>query len=82
MATDKSIHDHINELIGEEHDLRSRRERGEIDRDEERRRLNDIEVSLDQAWDLLRQRKAKRDAGEDPNEASVRSADVVEKYLD
>ncbi|MFW0787180.1 DUF2630 family protein [Gordonia sp. CPCC 206044] len=82
MATDKSIHDHISELIAEEHELRSQLGRGEISRDEENSRLADVEVSLDRCWDLLRQRQAKRDAGSDPDDAAVRSADVVEKYLD
>ncbi|GAA1480759.1 DUF2630 family protein [Gordonia sinesedis] len=82
MATDKAIHEHINDLIGEEHELRSKRESGEIGREEEQSRLAAVEVALDQCWDLLRQRQAKRDAGQDPNDATVRSADVVEKYLD
>ena len=43
-------------------------------------RLEDIEVMLDQCWDLLRQRRAKREYGDDPDEAHVRSADVVEHY--
>lgn len=82
MASDKSIHDHITQLIAEERDLRGRLGRGEISRDEENRRLRDLEVSLDQCWDLLRQRQARRDAGVDPDDASVRPADVVEKYLE
>jgi hypothetical protein len=44
-------------------------------------RLQSIEVELDQCWDLLRQRRARRSAGQDPDEASVRSESVVEKYL-
>lgn len=48
---------------------------------EERGRLKAIEIELDQCWDLLRQRRARRHAGEDPNDASVRSEEVVEKYL-
>ncbi|AZG48602.1 DUF2630 family protein [Gordonia insulae] len=82
MATDKSIHTHITELISEEHDLRDRLGRGEITRAEENSRLQALEISLDQCWDLLRQRQARRDAGADPDDASVRPADVVEKYLD
>ncbi|MGC4960439.1 DUF2630 family protein [Gordonia sp. DT218] len=82
MATDKSIHGHITDLIAEERDLRDRMGRGEISRDEENSRLREVEVSLDQCWDLLRQRQAKRDAGADPDDASVRPADTVEKYLD
>ncbi|GAB36658.1 hypothetical protein GOOTI_232_00150 [Gordonia otitidis NBRC 100426] len=82
MATDKQIHEHITDLIAEEHELRSKLGRGDITPDEENSRLSQIEVSLDQAWDLLRQRQAKRDAGQDPDAASTRPADVVEKYLD
>lgn len=82
MATDKSIHQHITDLIAEEHDLRDKRSRGEISRDEENTRLTDVEVSLDQCWDLLRQRQARRDAGFNPDAAQVRSADVVENYKD
>jgi len=44
-------------------------------------RLRQIEIELDQCWDLLRQRRARRAAGEDPDEATVRPAEVVEKYL-
>ncbi len=49
--------------------------------DEERKRLNTIEVELDQCWDLLRQRRARRIAGQDPNFAALRTEEVVEKYL-
>ncbi|MYR04848.1 DUF2630 family protein [Gordonia sp. SID5947] len=82
MATDKTIHAHITDLIAEERELRDKLGRGEISREEENSRLRDVEVSLDQCWDLLRQRQAKRDAGADPDDASVRPADTVEKYLD
>ena len=82
MATDKQIHEHINDLIAEEHELRAKVGRGDITPDEENSRLSQVEVSLDQAWDLLRQRQAKRDAGQDPDSAATRPADVVEKYLD
>jgi hypothetical protein len=82
MATDKSIHKHITELISEEHELREKLGRGEISRAEENSRLQELEVSLDQCWDLLRQRQGRRDAGANPDDASVRPAEVVEKYLD
>jgi hypothetical protein len=49
--------------------------------DDERDRKRSIEVTLDQLWDTLRQRRAKRDAGKDPDEASTRSAGTVEGYL-
>ena len=48
--------------------------------DTDRERLSKIEVELDQCWDLLRQRRALRDAGRDPKEAEVRPPDVVENY--
>jgi hypothetical protein len=48
---------------------------------EQRQRLATIEVELDQCWDLLRQRRAKRSAGQNPDFAAVRNPDVVEKYL-
>jgi len=82
MASDASIHDQITALVAEEHELRGQLGRGEISRDEENSRLKDVEVALDQCWDLLRQRQARRDAGFNPDDAQVRSADVVEKYLD
>jgi Protein of unknown function (DUF2630) len=47
---------------------------------EEEQQLRDIEVALDQCWDLLRQRRARRSAGRDPDEAHVRSESVVEHY--
>jgi hypothetical protein len=49
--------------------------------DDERERKRSLEVTLDQLWDTLRQRRAKRDAGKDPDEASTRSAGTVEGYL-
>ena len=81
MTTDEGIHAHINELVAEEKSLRERLAKGEITRDEERTRLAKLEVELDQAWDLLRQRSAKRQYGDEPDDATERSADVVEKYL-
>ena len=76
---DAEIVDHIDKLVAEEHQLE--REHGEQGLSEEQRqRLQQIEVQLDQCWDLLRQRRALRDFGEDPGEAEVRPADVVERY--
>jgi hypothetical protein len=48
---------------------------------EQKQRLATIEVQLDQCWDLLRQRRARRHAGQDPDLAAVRNEEVVEKYL-
>jgi uncharacterized protein YjaG (DUF416 family) len=76
---DAEIAQEIDKLVAEEHRL----ERDHADRelsDEERKRLGQIEVQLDQCWDLLRQRRARRDAGQDPSEAEVRAGEVVEHY--
>ena len=73
---DKSVLQHIHDLVAEEKTLRSSR----LDSDG-RRRLETIEVELDQYWDLLRQRRAREEFGEDPDDAKERSADEVEGYL-
>jgi hypothetical protein len=70
----------INELVEEEHRLHGQAREGHPLTDEDRQRLRDLEVQLDQCWDLLRQRRARRAAGQDPDEAAVRPADVVEHY--
>ncbi|RSN71596.1 MULTISPECIES: DUF2630 family protein [Actinomadura] len=71
----------IGEFVGEEQDLRERLRRGDLSRAEEQRRLRDLEVALDQCWDLLRRRRARIDAGENPDDAGVRPPDEVEGYL-
>ncbi len=76
---DQDILGHINALVEEEHDLRTREESGAL-MPADAARLESIEVQLDRFWDLLRQRRARRDAGQDPEEASLRPADVVEHY--
>jgi hypothetical protein len=81
MTTDQGIHEHITALIAEEKALREQRSRGEVSREDEKARLARLEVELDQAWDLLRQRKALRDSGGSADDAAERSGDVVEKYL-
>ncbi|WP_406829331.1 DUF2630 family protein [Pedococcus sp. KACC 23699] len=80
MADDIDIQHRIKGLIDEEHGLRSRLGDGEISVEEENQRLRTIEVELDQCWDLLRQRRAKREFGEDPAAAEVREPKVVESY--
>ncbi len=77
---DTTIRRHIHDLVAEEHSLRDRLARGEISRDEEHSRLQHIETELDQCWDLLRQRDARRHVGDDPEGARVRPPDVVEGY--
>ena len=76
MATDQSVLDHIKALTDEEHFLY---QKGELS-EGERQRLLAINVALDQYWDLLRQRRAKREFGQDPDSAELRRAGTVEKY--
>ena len=82
MSTERSILSHIDELVAEEHQLRARHAgTGEGLSDTERERLRQVEVELDQAWDLLRQRRAKAEFGDDPDNATERPATEVETYL-
>jgi hypothetical protein len=76
-TTDKSILGAIDRLAKEEHQLYEKK--GELS-DAERLRLKQINVELDEAWDLLRQRRAKREFGQDPDEAELRPPRIVEKY--
>jgi hypothetical protein len=76
---DNEIHERIEQLVAEEHELYERGAEGGLS-DSEHQRLESIQVKLDQAWDLLRQRRALRAAGRDPNAAHVRDPDVVEGY--
>ena len=76
---DDQIHASIEQLVGEEHELWQREGDGTAT-EEDRERLKAIAVSLDQCWDLLRQRRARRSAGLDPDSAEERSARVVENY--
>ncbi|MFD0901662.1 DUF2630 family protein [Actinomadura sediminis] len=78
---DEDILARIGDFVGEEQALRERMQRGELSRAEEQRRLQDLEVALDQCWDLLRRRRARLDAGENPDDAGVRPPDEVEGYL-
>ena len=74
---DPSILAHIERLVGEEHKLFEHGERSP----EESQRLAQVQTELDQCWDLLRQRRARREFGQDPAEAHARDADVVKKYI-
>jgi hypothetical protein len=78
---EKQILGRIDELVAEEHELRSRTAAGQRLTPEDRNRLRDLEEHLDQAWDLLRQRRARREAGLDPDEAHARDLTEVETYL-
>jgi hypothetical protein len=76
---DSQIHGTIEQLVAEEHELWQREAAGNAS-DDDRRKLEGLKVSLDQCWDLLRQRRALREAGRDPDDADARPADVVEHY--
>jgi hypothetical protein len=75
---DKSIVEHINELVAEEKKLRAEHHGLSSD---DRQRLGKIELELDQYWDLLRQRRAREEFGEDPEAAKPRPVNEVEGYL-
>jgi hypothetical protein len=74
---DEDVLDRIQRLVDEEHALR---EDGEAS-PERRERLRNVEVQLDQCWDLLRQRRGRRHAGQDPDAAHERDPHTVEKYV-
>ncbi len=76
-TTDQAVLDHIQRLVVEEERIFGQGVKSDTDRD----RLKDLGVALDQAWDMLRQRRALREFGHDPSEAQVRPAAIVEKYL-
>ena len=77
---DKQVLDRIGALVEEEHTLERQAAGGGLD-ERQQARLHEVEVQLDQCWDLLRQRRARRDAGQDPDAAHVRSEGTVEGYL-
>jgi hypothetical protein len=77
---DKNILSQIDELVAEEHELRSKVTSGSLDSSAERARLRTLEESLDQCWDLLRQRRARKDFGQDPDGAAARPIAEVEGY--
>jgi hypothetical protein len=77
---EKAILERINDFIGEEHALRQAHERSETTDGDAQRRLRELEVALDQCWDLLRQRRARLAAGQNPEDAEVRPASEVEGY--
>lgn len=74
--TDQDVLKHIDQLVAEEHALLNKNGLTDV----ERERLHALEVSLDQCWDLLRQRRGRREFGNDPDDTSVRDAHTVERY--
>ena len=82
--SDESIAARIENLVAEEHELRTLEEADSTDDGalaEDRRRLEHVSVELDRCWDLLRQRRALRDAGGNPDDAEARDPNTVENYL-
>jgi Protein of unknown function (DUF2630) len=81
MSSDQDIIGQIDQLVDEEHALEQRHD-GEVGglTDAEKARLRALEVQLDQLWDLLRQRRARRNAGMDPDDAAERDPSTVEGY--
>jgi Protein of unknown function (DUF2630) len=81
--SDETIGDRIERLVAEEHQLRTREQQDSSDADRleaDQERLRDVEIELDRCWDLLRQRRALRDAGANPDDAHVRDPNTVERY--
>jgi hypothetical protein len=78
-VNDQEILRQVERLVNEEHELLGQAGQGGLD-EEKRARVRALEVSLDQCWDLLRQRRARREFGLNPDEANVRDATVVEHY--
>jgi len=82
--SDESIAARIEQLVTEEHGLRDREQADSPDPDAletDKERLRTVEVELDRCWDLLRRRRAFRNAGTDPEQAEARDAETVERYL-
>jgi hypothetical protein len=81
--SDESIAARIDKLVAEEKELRAREQQDRDDDDSleaERERLRSVEVELDRCWDLLRQRRAKEEFGQNPDDAEARSSGTVENY--
>ncbi|HWX52328.1 MAG TPA: DUF2630 family protein [Solirubrobacteraceae bacterium] len=81
---DQTILSRIEALVHGEHALQGREQGDAVQEEslaEDRQRLQDVSVELDRCWDLLRQRRARRSAGENPDDAEVRDRETVEKYL-
>jgi len=79
MEDEAQIHGRIEQLVKEERELWERESAGNAS-DADRQRLQQLKIALDQYWDLLRQRRALRESGQDPDAAELRGRDVVEGY--
>jgi hypothetical protein len=80
MGDDNKVQERIENLVAEEHLLLEAHGADGLD-DDEHKRLETVRVELDRLWDLLRQRRARREAGLDPDDASERGGGTVENYL-
>jgi hypothetical protein len=80
MPSDEQIQEQIDKLEAEREDLRRREGATDPTLESDAARVEEIGVELDRLWDLLRQRRALREAGDDPEKATERSAETVEKY--
>jgi len=77
-VNDQELQQHIEALVAEEHALFDKADALTAD---DRKRLGDVNVQLDRLWDLMRQRRAREEFGQDPDRTSERPAAVVETYL-
>ena len=77
--TNDRVHESIEKLVAEEHELWDREAAGAAT-DADRRRLEEVKVSLDRCWDFLRQRRALREFGRDPDDAGGRPEETVDRY--
>ncbi len=77
---DRELLRRISELVEEERHLHEHSTAGLGLKPEDQERLRSVQVALDQCWDLLRQRRARREFGDDPDEAAARDSSVVENY--
>lgn len=80
VVNEQQILEQVRSLVDQEHELRARVQEGELTPEDEHEQLRRLERALDQCWDLLRQRRARHDAGQDPDEALVRPVGQVEDY--
>jgi Protein of unknown function (DUF2630) len=81
MVEERDVFERIRELVDAEHTLRRRLRDGELTSGEEQAQLTTLEQQLDQCWDLLRQRRARREFSEDPGDATLRPVSEVEGYM-